>query len=127
MKKSIVLVTSLFMLFVIAISSCSKNNKEDIIAGLDPCDTDNVTYSLVIKPILDQFCNTSGCHNSTSVAAGYNFQDFNTLSTAALQDVFIGSIRHETAYSNMPKGGDKLTDCQISQIETWISDGAPNN
>jgi hypothetical protein len=30
-------------------------------------------------------------------------------------------------YSAMPKGGNKLADCQITQVQKWIQAGALNN
>lgn len=124
--KSKLFILSSIALMCIAVS-CSNNNKEDILAELDPCDTTSTSYSLEIKPILDQFCNTAGCHNATSVASGYNFEDYNVVQSAALGTRFLGTIRHESGFSPMPKGSDKLTDCQIQKIEVWISKGALNN
>jgi len=108
-------------------TSCTKNNKEDIVAGLTPCDTTNTTYNAVIKPILDQYCNSNGCHNATSIAAGYNLEDYNALKPVALGSRFLQTLRHEPGFSRMPKGADKLTDCQIKKIEIWVNNGAQNN
>lgn len=121
-------ITIICILSIFAIlSSCSKNSKEAILEGLEACDTTSTAYSAEIKPILDQFCNTSGCHNATSVAAGYNFESYDNVKNAALGSRFLGSIRHESGFSSMPKGSDKLTDCQIQKIEIWVRKGAQNN
>ena len=32
---------------------------------------------------------------------------------------------HEDGFVNMPFGGAKLSDCNISKMEAWIADGAP--
>lgn len=108
-------------------SSCTNNNKQDILAELDPCDTNSTTYSAEIKPILDQFCNTSGCHDAASMAGGYNLSDYNSLQPIALGNRFMGSIKHKSGFSSMPKGGAKLANCQIEKIEIWVRKGAQNN
>jgi hypothetical protein len=121
-------VTSFFIFSAITLFfSCTKNNKEDILAGQGPCNTTVTTYGEVVKPILDQFCNTSGCHNNVSLAAGLNLEDYNSLKPIALGDRFLGSLKHQSGFSPMPKGGDKLTDCQIEKIEKWVINGAQNN
>jgi hypothetical protein len=39
----------------------------------------------------------------------------------------MGTVNHATGYSAMPKGGGKLTDCEIRQLQTWIDNGTLNN
>jgi hypothetical protein len=39
----------------------------------------------------------------------------------------IGSINHDNGFSPMPKGSSKLNLCNITVIQKWIDDGAPNN
>lgn len=117
----------LLLLCIGIISSCVNNSKEAIEEELGLCDTTDISFQNEIKPIIEQFCSTSGCHNNTSIAGGYNLDGYDNIKNVALGNRFLGSIRHETGFSHMPKGTDKLTDCQIQQIEIWIADGAPNN
>ena len=39
----------------------------------------------------------------------------------------MGTINHASGFSRMPKGGGKLTDCEISQLQKWIDNGILNN
>jgi hypothetical protein len=39
----------------------------------------------------------------------------------------LASIRHDVNADPMPKGGPKLSACDISRIEAWIAAGQPNN
>jgi len=39
----------------------------------------------------------------------------------------MGTIKHESGWSPMPKNGNKLSDCKIQKIDRWILDGTPNN
>jgi len=122
------LIYSALASIAILYSSCAKNNKEDLL-GTTNCDTTNVSYTQDIKPILAQSCNTVGCHNATSVASGYNLEDYSSLQAVATGPRFLGTIRHENGFSPMPKpiGSPKLDDCKIKKIEIWVAAGAPNN
>jgi hypothetical protein len=35
----------------------------------------------------------------------------------------MGSMQHLSGYSNMPKGGSKLSDAQLKTISCWIQNG----
>jgi len=48
---------------------------------------------------------------STSIAVGFNR--------------IIGAINHDDGFSPMPKGGSKVSDCDIDKMTQWINDGAP--
>ncbi len=39
----------------------------------------------------------------------------------------LGVIKWESGYTAMPLNGNKLTDCEIIQIENWIQNGTPQN
>lgn len=39
----------------------------------------------------------------------------------------IGSVKHESGFIEMPPLLPPLTDCRIKQLESWISNAAPNN
>ena len=108
-------------------SSCSNNSKEEILTQLGPCDTTTIGYANDIKPIIDQYCSTVGCHNSISVAGARNFDNHTVLQPQALNDKFLKSILHASGVSTMPKGSAKLDDCKIQKITRWINQGALNN
>jgi hypothetical protein len=38
-----------------------------------------------------------------------------------------GAVNHSPGYSPMPKGGTKLSACNISKIKAWIDGGSLNN
>ncbi len=89
-----------------------------------PCDTANVTYSGTIAPIMETYC--TGCHSSTS-APGGSLMSYPDVMNAAVNGNMIGDITHASGYNNMPQGGAKLGDCEITQIKKWVAAGAPNN
>lgn len=89
------------------------------------CDSNNYKYSTAIQPLLAKYC--TGCHNSQAPSGGYVLDTYEEVKTFALSGKLLGAIKHETGFSPMPKGGAKLSDCQVTQVQKWIADGVPNN
>ena len=88
----------------------------------------DVSYSFTIKPVLQSNCYT--CHsnaNASGFGANIRLEDYNDVKAVSDDGRLLGSIRHESGYSPMPKGGSKLSDCTILQIEIWIENGSQNN
>ncbi len=98
----------------------AKNNSCD-----SGCDTLNVTFSSSIWPTLNTNC--VGCHSETNPGGNVVITDYNSVVTIADNGSLMGAINHEANYSPMPKNGQKLSDCKITEIKIWIEDGTPNN
>jgi hypothetical protein len=90
-----------------------------------PCDSTNYKYSTAIKPMTDKYC--VGCHNTASLQGGYAFDSYAGLKKVVDNGRLPGAVKHLAGYSPMPKGGAKLSACEIKQFEKWLADGAPNN
>jgi cytochrome c5 len=89
------------------------------------CDTTNVTYAATVVPILQASC--TGCHSGTSPSGGINLSTHASVAAVANNGKLYGSIARLSGFSAMPQGGNKLPDCQISQIRIWIDAGALDN
>ncbi len=89
------------------------------------CDTNNFTYALRVKTIMDMWC--VGCHNSSSAGGGYDLSSYSGVVYAITNNKLLGSIQHSPGYVSMPQSGPKLQQCEISAIEKWIETGYPNN
>jgi uncharacterized membrane protein len=89
------------------------------------CDTAVLTYSAAIKPIMDNKC--VGCHNPLSLGGSINLSTYSTVKIAALNGKLYGSVAHQSGFSPMPKNSAKLSDCEITQIQKWITAGSLNN
>lgn len=89
------------------------------------CDTAVFTYSAVIQPVMNTYCR--GCHNTAIANGGFNFETYNGVLNAVAAGSLLPAIRHESGYTAMPQGGNKLPDCRIRQFEKWVASGAPNN
>ncbi|MBK8702317.1 MAG: hypothetical protein IPN33_01015 [Saprospiraceae bacterium] len=89
------------------------------------CNTDNVTYNLSVKPILQNYCN--GCHSGGSPSGNISYSTYNGVKTTVDNGTLVGSIDHAQGYVAMPQNTSKLSACNIAIIKKWVSDGAPNN
>ncbi|HPG11952.1 MAG TPA: c-type cytochrome, partial [Chitinophagaceae bacterium] len=89
------------------------------------CDTTQFTYTATIKPIIVNYC--QGCHNGTAAQGGIDLSTYNGVKTKIDDGRLWGAINHLPGYSPMPKNGNKLADCEITQIRKWIEAGSPNN
>lgn len=89
------------------------------------CDTVTVTFSGAVKNIINNKC--LGCHNGTAASAGINLSAHAGIKAKVDDGRLWGTINHLSGYSPMPKGGSKLSDCEIAQFRKWIAAGAPNN
>ncbi len=122
----------LFFVFAFAsflIIGCTYSKKEVDYPITVTCDTNNIKFNTYVLPLLNSKCSISGCHNSASTAGGWAMDSY-----LGVKDVldnsngrFLKSIQHESPASPMPKGGNKLPDCDISKIKAWINAGALEN
>lgn len=89
------------------------------------CDTTNFTYAAAVSVTINTFC--KGCHNPASLGGGVDLSTYASVKTQAINGRLLGSITYTTGFSAMPKGSNKLSDCQVRQVQKWIQAGAPNN
>lgn len=96
-------------------------------ACISSCDSSIHTYSAAVKPLFQKYC--TGCHYTGATGIGGVVLDNYTDAVAAATDsaILLGCIRHDIGYSQMPKEGVTLSDCQVSQIELWIKNGMQND
>lgn len=89
------------------------------------CDSSQITYSKVSKVLQ---ANCTGCHNKNNVSGGIVLDTYpGVFASQNNNKQLIGSIRHETGYSAMPKYAAQLSDCDTRVIEKWVESGMPNN
>jgi hypothetical protein len=118
--------TIALLLIVILLSGCYYDKNEKLYApqaGTNSCDTTAITFAAKIQPILTSSC--VGCHSASNASGGFALDSHSAV--IAAQGRLLGSIKHSSGFSAMPKNAPKLGDCQIAQIEKWITAGAPNN
>lgn len=89
------------------------------------CDSNDFKFSTAVQPILDKSC--KGCHSGSAAPKGILLDSYSGTVAAANSGRLLGAIKHLSGYTAMPQGGNKLSDCEILQIEKWINAGTPND
>lgn len=85
------------------------------------CGTTTYKYSTEISVILNNKCNTSGCHDA-SAAGGHD------LRTYTLVKQYSSHVLEEINAGRMPKSGSPaLTTDEKAKIISWIGACSPNN
>ncbi|WP_439504977.1 c-type cytochrome [Sediminibacterium sp.] len=119
---------SLFLLFftLLLFSACYYDKAELVYPAVATCDTTNIKFSTSLMPILNASCNS--CHGGTAAAgAGIVLDNYAGVRASVLGGKFMNSIIQNGQASAMPKGGGKLSACDISKFQVWINAGMLNN
>lgn len=111
----------------LSITGCYYDNEEELYpsGGVSTCDTTNVSYLSTVEPVLSTNCYI--CHGNGAQQGNVSFDSYEKLKVYVDNGRFFGAISHASGFSPMPKGGNKLPDCTLSKIQSWINAGAPNN
>jgi hypothetical protein len=114
-----------FLVISYLYSSCYYDKEEDLYPNYtQSCDTSNVTYSQTIAPIMAANCNV--CHSTVLHSGGVVTENRDGLKIVADNGKLIPAVE-QTGFYPMPKGGNKLQDCDLAKINIWVRAGAPNN
>jgi hypothetical protein len=127
-KQSIKKITIAALAMIFGVLSCKKDNAEDMypIPKGNDCDTTDVRFSTMVKPVIDSKCANTGCHKGT-VFTGLDLTTYTAVAEIAHNGKLVGAISHDGSTPFMPKGLPKLDDCTIAKISKWVRDGARNN
>jgi len=120
--KYILLIT---LAFLVIFSSCFYDNEEELYPHLSICNTDSMSYSTDIVPILNDHC--LGCHSASANQGGVTMEGYDAVIPYVTDNRFLKSIKHENGVSQMPKNTNKLDSCTIAKVAAWIDQGALNN
>jgi len=90
-----------------------------------PCDSNNFAYSSAIQPLVEKYC--TGCHSGATPQGNLSLTSYDAVKSAVLSKNLVKCIKYEPGFSGMPKGGLKLSDCQVRQVEKWVAANMPNN
>jgi len=102
-----------FLLTVLLVFSCTKENEEDYLS----CDIDSVDYTSTIKNIIDLKC--GNCHFVDNKSGP---ELVNYIQVKDKIDRIL--IRINMPDDPMPPSSDPtLTDCEKSQIQAWFDNG----
>jgi len=107
------------------LNACYYDNVEYLYPDNGDCDTTNISYSTDVWPIINSSC--TACHNETAPSGNISLENYDEIKVSTENGELLGTIRHENGWSPMPKGGNKLPDCDILKIEAWQNSGYLNN
>ncbi|WP_339815322.1 hypothetical protein [uncultured Imperialibacter sp.] len=121
------------MLLCFALASCKWDNEQDLYSeetgnGTNCDGSTTITYSASIQPIISARC--LSCHSASAASnlgGGVKLDTYQNVKVRADNGSLLGTIKHKSGYPQMPQSGSKLSSCQISLIEKWISEGTLNN
>ncbi|MCG8327611.1 MAG: hypothetical protein MI974_07995 [Chitinophagales bacterium] len=115
---------SVLLLALVLVAGCYYDVEEELYPTLE-CDTENMSYTNDVLPIVQGNCYT--CHDQGSNFGGVILEGYESLKTYVDNGRLLGAIRHESGFSPMPKNAPQLVACNIEKIEAWINAGAPDN
>ena len=123
-----------FALALAVLAGCTYSHGDaEVVVPCDNATATLATYAGVISPIFDQHCRV--CHGATAYnspgnpnayGGGIPFRNYQDIKDYGNPDYIICCIEHNGC-DNMPKIGDKLSDCDIARIKAWVAAGLPNN
>lgn len=122
MKKTKIIL----LLCSVLMAGCYYDKEELLNPGGGTCDTNTVTYTGTIVPIL-QSNGCLGCHSGGSPSGNISLAAYANVRVVAQNGKLYGAINHSPGFSPMPQGGNKMNTCNITKIKAWIDAGSINN
>ena len=123
--------TLFFMISGIIVLSigCSKQNETELNKSIVPsvCNTDSLSYSKDIVPILQNYCYSCHGNGNTGGSGGINLDGYANLKPMADNGHLVGEVTHAPGFIGMPFDQPKMPDCEVSKIVAWVDQGALNN
>jgi hypothetical protein len=109
------------LLIILLLIGCKYEPTDAILQN--PISTDSACFNTQILPLFVSNCAMSGCHSTSTKAAGYQFTNFTGIKTGINNGEIMKAINEPDPVDRMPPAGP-LPASQIQLIEKWISQGA---
>jgi hypothetical protein len=100
-------------------------DKEAMVAASGCPDTLNISFAIKVEPLLRANC--FSCHGNGASLGNISLDTYDEIKNLAINGHLLGAISHAAGFAPMPAGADKLSDCNITAVKTWIEEGAQNN
>ncbi len=93
------------------------------------CSKDTVYFQNTIAPLIAQTCSMAGCHDAVTKASGVVLVTYANITRYVTAGNAAGSTLYTiTKSGSMPRSPiAKYTTAQLTQVQTWINQGAKNN
>lgn len=112
-------------LVLLFFTQCAYDNSMDSYGNSAACDTAAVTFSQDIKGLIGQNC--EGCHNGMSANGGLVLSGHQNTAAAALNGSLIDRMTRSAGDPLLMPPSGALNECDISKLQAWIGQGAPDN
>lgn len=125
-------ITSIFLLIVsFGLTSCYYDKADKLYpSNGGACDTTNSQYTSDVKPIIKTNCLDQGCHTSSNPSGLIVLETYSGVQSMVSGDRLMNAIKQTYptgSTKNMPPAANKISDCEINKIQSWINHGAQNN
>lgn len=115
----------IFMMTVM-ITGCYYDNEEELYPATNgACGSTAPSYNKDVEPLIKNNC--LSCHSSAANMGSVSLEGHAQVRNYAMNGRLYGAISHAQGFSPMPKGGAKLSDCNLAIIKRWIDEGSQNN
>jgi hypothetical protein len=108
----------------VTVAGCYYDNVEELYP--DGCRTNDVRYADHVVPILEAN-NCLSCHNDGDEQGGINLEGYENVLERVEDGSLMGSVRQQQDWEAMPLTGNKMSNCSIDRLQSWIDAGALNN
>lgn len=109
---------------LVLLQSCTYD-KELLVQPVNCPDTVNVSFVTKVRPLLQANC--FSCHGNGATEGNISLDTYDQVKQLAISGRLLGSISHSSGFAPMPQGANKLNDCNIMAVSTWIREGIQNN
>jgi hypothetical protein len=100
-------------------------DKETLLPAPNCPNTENISFIGKVQPLLRANC--FSCHGNGSSDGNVSLDNYDEVKSLAISGHLLGAISHSAGFAPMPLGADKLSDCDIKAVSTWIQEGIRNN
>src|SRR5829696_5992937 len=123
MKSSLTITTVVLTTILALLQGCSYD--KELVVTTAACDTLNVSFAADVQPLIQANC--FSCHGNGTSFGNISLNTYDDVKRAAITGRLLGSVSHSAGFSPMPKAANKLPDCNIQAIRTWINEGIKDN
>lgn len=114
------------LIFLALLVTSCYNDKEIFLYPESNCTLPaSPSYQTDVAPLLSQYCNS--CHSGGFPSGNVILDSYPEVKKYVDNGQLVGTITWTSGFSPMPKNGNKLTNCNLSKIQAWVTAGAPNN
>lgn len=108
---------------VVSMFACVNNKQSDLPKDPSSCDTNNMTYTKHMAPLIESN-QCLNCHSAQTATAGIILDNYtDVVANAEVVYPTIAWGPSLPAGKKMPVGGPQVSNCELAQFKAWINQG----